>query len=52
MSSRTEHNHPVTTARASDRRWLRLGIATLLGAVAGSMLFATEAKGRPEVRRR
>ena len=52
MPSRTEHTHNVTTARANDRRWLKFGLATLLGAAAGSMLFATEAKGRPETRRR
>ncbi|MCJ2142469.1 hypothetical protein [Methylobacterium sp. E-066] len=52
MPSRTEHDTRVTTAPAAERRWLKLGIATLLGAVAGSMLFATEAQGRPAARRR
>ena len=31
---------------AADPRWLKLGIAALLGVAAGSMLFATEAQGR------
>ncbi|MHC2103346.1 hypothetical protein [Methylobacterium sp.] len=52
MPRRTEHSRTATTPPTDDRRWLKLGIATLLGAVAGSMLFATEAKGRPEGRRR
>ena len=52
MPRRTEHSRTATTPPTDDRRWLKLGIATLLGALAGSMLFATEAKGRPEGRRR
>lgn len=39
-------------ARAAGPRWLRLGFVALLGAVAGATLFATEAQGRAETRRR
>jgi len=35
---------------AADPRWLRLGLAALLGVVAGATLFATEAQGRKEGR--
>ncbi|MCI9879186.1 MULTISPECIES: hypothetical protein [Methylobacterium] len=31
-------------------RWLRLGIAGLLGAVAGAVLFPTRAEGEPPAR--
>ncbi|MCJ2058597.1 hypothetical protein MKL09_18840 [Methylobacterium sp. J-048] len=51
MPSRTEHDAGVTPAQAADRRWLKLGIATLLGMAAGTMLLATEAQGRPAARR-
>ncbi len=37
---------------AADPRWLKLGLAAALGLVAGTMLFATEAHGREEGRRR
>ncbi|MBE7201144.1 MAG: short-chain dehydrogenase, partial [Parafilimonas terrae] len=37
---------------AADPRWLKLGLAAALGVVAGTMLFATEAQGRIEERRR
>ncbi len=37
---------------AADPRWLKLGLAAALGAVAGATLFATEAQGRAEERRR
>ncbi len=37
---------------AADPRWLKFGIAAALGLAAGTMLFATEAHGREEGRRR
>ncbi|GJD76968.1 SDR family oxidoreductase [Methylobacterium gregans] len=37
---------------AASPRWLKLGLAAALGAVAGATLFATEAHGRSEARRR
>ncbi|WP_370693865.1 SDR family oxidoreductase [Methylobacterium sp. NEAU K] len=37
---------------AADPRWLKFGIAAALGVVAGTMLFATEAQGRHQGRRR
>ncbi|MGU3326186.1 hypothetical protein ACLBXJ_14055 [Methylobacterium mesophilicum] len=51
MPRRTEHSRTATTPPAADRRWLKLGIATLLGVAAGTMLFATEAQGRQAARR-
>lgn len=40
------------TVVAASPRWLKLGLAAALGAVAGATLFATEAHGRSEGRRR
>ncbi len=37
---------------AADPRWLKLGLAAALGLAAGTMLFATEAHGRDQARRR
>ena len=37
---------------AADPKWLKFGIAAALGVAAGTMLFATEAHGRDEERRR
>ncbi len=37
---------------AADPRWLKFGIAAALGLAAGTMLFATEAHGRDEARKR
>jgi NAD(P)-dependent dehydrogenase (short-subunit alcohol dehydrogenase family) len=37
---------------AADPRWLKLGLAAALGVAAGTMLFATEAHGRDQARRR
>ena len=37
---------------AADPKWLKLGLAAALGLVAGATLFATEAQGRDEARRR
>ncbi|MGU3666327.1 SDR family oxidoreductase [Methylobacterium sp. A49B] len=37
---------------AADPRWLKLGLAAALGVVAGTMLFATEAHGQTDGRRR
>lgn len=37
---------------AADPRWLKFGIAAALGIVAGTMMFATEAHGRDEERKR
>lgn len=42
----------VGPGAAQAPRWLRFGIAAALGAVAGTMLFATEARGRGEGRER
>jgi len=36
---------------AADPRWLKLGLAAVLGVVAGATLFATEARGRAAGRR-
>ncbi len=33
---------------AADPRWLKLGLAAILGTVAGTMLFATRAEGKAE----
>ncbi|MCJ2046558.1 hypothetical protein MKK58_18745 [Methylobacterium sp. J-078] len=35
------------TAVAAPPRWLRLGLAGVLGAVAGAVLFPTRAEGAP-----
>lgn len=37
---------------AADPRWLKLGLAALLGTVAGTMLFATRAEGATAERKR
>ena len=37
---------------AADPKWLKLGLAAALGLVAGTTLFATEAQGRQDARRR
>lgn len=37
---------------AADPKWLKVGIAAALGLAAGTMLFATEAHGRDEEKRR
>lgn len=37
---------------AADPRWLKLGLAAILGTVAGTMLFATRAEGRAAERAR
>jgi hypothetical protein len=39
---------PGTTAAP---RWLKLGLAAVLGVAAGTMLFPTEAQGRGRARR-
>jgi NAD(P)-dependent dehydrogenase (short-subunit alcohol dehydrogenase family) len=50
--------HGRFDSRSSDRvtaarpGWLKLGLAVALGTVAGATLFATEAQGRAEARRR
>ncbi|WP_238271883.1 MULTISPECIES: hypothetical protein [Methylobacterium] len=38
--------------RTESRRWPKLGLAAVLGLVAGATLFATEAKGRGTPRSR
>ncbi|MCJ2020363.1 hypothetical protein MKK84_23515 [Methylobacterium sp. E-065] len=48
MSSR--NNGRGTASTIIDPRWLKLGISTALGVVAGTMLFATEAHGRSDRR--
>jgi NAD(P)-dependent dehydrogenase (short-subunit alcohol dehydrogenase family) len=47
FDSRSSHH-----VAAADPRWLKFGIAAALGLAAGTMLFATEAHGREEARRR
>jgi len=47
FDSRSSHH-----VAAADPRWLKFGIAAALGLAAGTMLFATEAHGRDEARRR
>lgn len=42
----------VSHVTAADPRWLKLGLAAILGTVAGTMLFATRAEGRAVERKR
>ncbi|MGU3361664.1 hypothetical protein ACLBWX_15130 [Methylobacterium sp. M6A4_1b] len=43
---RPEHRRDAAPAR----RWVKLGIAGVLGAVAGAVLFPTRAEGEPPAR--
>ena len=42
----------VSHVTAADPKWLKLGLAAALGLVAGATLFATDAQGRHDARRR
>jgi hypothetical protein len=50
-SAEVDRPAPVREPATAESRWLRLGLAGLLGVAAGTMLFPTRAQGRTETRR-